>query len=291
MMFVMVVMLIVLIFAWVMITLVDVLLVCHTLKVSLELTMTLALWERAHLHIDVTASHLGLLIGMTHGDEIVFDLCCQGMAEFLVGHLAATELELDAHLVTFREEIFRVDDLDEVIVGINADTEFEFLQLATLLMLVSFLLVLFLDVLVLAVIDNFAHRGFRTGGDFDEVKTALFGHAKGLLSRENAVLLIGDTIHHTHLRCTDALIDTGLVSVAAVVALGATATGAVERRSTTASAGLVAPRGCGTIDRGTGCASSSWCRSSCRRLRRSRIWIRARAEWAAAQIVEWIANG
>lgn len=291
MMFIMVVMLIVLVFAWVMITLVDVLLVGHAFEVSLELTMTLALWERAHLHIDVTTRHLGLLIGMTHGDEIVFDLGSEGMAEFLVGHLAATELELDAHLVTFREEIFRVDDLDEVIVGINADAEFEFLQFATFLVLMSFLLVLFLDVLVLAVIDNFAHWRFGAGGDFDEVETTLFGHAQSLLSRQHTVLLVGDSIHHAHLWRTDALIDTGLVSVAAVVTLGATAAGAVERRAATASAGLVAPWGCGTIYRGTRCASSSGCRSPCRRLRRSRIWIGASAELAGAQIVEWIANG
>lgn len=152
-------------------------------------------------------------------------------------------------------------------------------------MLVSFLLVLFLDVFVLAVIDNFTHWGLSAGCHFHEVKTTLFGHTEGLLRRQHAILLVGDAIHHTDLGRTDALIDPCLVGVTAVVTLGP-ATWAIERRAT-AGARLVTSRS-GAIDgRCTGRASSG---GPCRRLRRGRV-IRASAELSGTQIIEWIANG
>lgn len=286
---VVIIMFIMLVFAWIMVTLVHVFFVRDTFEMDLELALALALRQRAHLHVDVTASHLGLLVGMTHGDQVSLDLSSQGMAEFLVGHLTATELQLDAYLVAFRQEIFRVDDLDQVVMRVNADTEFQLLQLATFLVLVGFLLMLFLDVLVLAVIHDFAYRRLSAGGDFDKVESALFGHAQGLLGGQHAILLIGDAIDNADFWRTDTLIDAGLVGITAVVTLmRATAAGTVEWRATaTGWTGLVSSWGW-TRGRGAGAASS---RCSRRRLGRSWIVVWASAELAGAQVIEWIANG
>jgi hypothetical protein len=213
------------------------------------------------------------------------------MAKLLVGHLTPTELELDTHFVPFSQEVFCMDDLDEIIMRINADAELQLLQLATLLVFVGFFLVLFLNVFVFAVINNFAHRGLSTGRHFYEVQPALLGHAQGLLGRKHAILLVGHAIHHADLGCTDALIDPGLVCITAVVTLGpATTAGPIKGRP--AAAWLVTPswpgRRCRAVDR---CAGGT--RSGCPgcRLRRGRIDVRTGAELAGAQVIEWIANG
>lgn len=111
----------------VMLTLVHVFLIRNPFKVGLEFALALTLRQRAHLHVDVTTGHLRLLVSVAHSDKVGFDLGGQSMAQLLVGHLAATELKLDAHFVTFSQEIFCVDDLDEVIMRINANAEFQLL--------------------------------------------------------------------------------------------------------------------------------------------------------------------
>jgi hypothetical protein len=283
---VMIIMFVMLVLTRVMFAVVNVLLLGDTLEVGLELALALALRQRAHLHVDVTSSHLRLLVGVAHGHKVALDLGCEGVTQFLVSHLAPTELKLDAHFVTFSEEVFRVDDLDQVVMRINADAELELLQLATLLVLVSLLLMLFLDILVLTVIHDFAHGRLGIGSDLDEVKPALLGHAKGLLGGQNAILLVGDAIHHAHLGRTDALIDAGLVRIPAVVALGAAAAGTVKRGAA-ACTGLISPWGGRTVDRCAGRASGRCPRS---RLRRGSI-IGASTELSGTQVIEWIANG
>lgn len=294
MILVVILMFVMLVLTWVMLTLVHVFFIRHTLEVSLELTVTLTFRQRTHLHVDVTTCHLRLLVGMTHGGQIGFDLGRQLVAEFLVCHLTTTELKLNADLVTFGEEVFCMDDLDQVIVRIDADTELQFLQLATLLVLVGLLLVLFLDILVFAVIHDFADRWLCIGCNFDKVKTTFFGHAQRLLSGQHAILLVRDAIDDADFRRTDTLVDSGLVGITAVVTLGSTsptATWAIEGRSAaTTGARLISPRGCWTTDRRAGGGPGSRC--SCRWLRRSGVLIWTTAgEIACAQIIEWIANG
>ncbi len=147
------------------------------------------------------------------------------MAELLMRHLATTELELDAYLVAFREEVFGMRDLDQVVMRVDADAEFHFLHLAALLVLVSLLLVLLLDVLVLAVIDDFADGWVGIRSHFHKIQPPLFGNAEGLRSREDAKLMLPIFFDDTHLRRTDALIDAGLIdktTVRTITATGAT---------------------------------------------------------------------
>lgn len=163
-----IVMLVVLVLARIMPLMVqDVLVLSDAFEVSLELTLTLALWQRTELHVDVTTRHARILINVPHGQQVFLDLLGQQVPKLLMCHLTTAELQLDAHLVPFREEVFSMRDLDEVIMRVDADAEFHFLHLAALLMLVSLLLVLLLDVLVFAVVDDFADGWVGIRGYFD----------------------------------------------------------------------------------------------------------------------------
>lgn len=193
-------------------------------KVRLELALTLALRQRTELHVDVTPGHARILIDVPHGQQVCLDLLSQQVTEFLMRHLTATELQLDAHLVTFREEVFSMRDLDQVIMRVDADAEFHFLHLAALLMFVSLLLVLLLDVFVFAVIDNLAHRRIGVRSHFHQVQPTLLGDAEGLRSREDAKLMLTIFLDHTHLRRTDALIDAGLIHETAIRAIPSSGT-------------------------------------------------------------------
>lgn len=206
-------------------------------EVRLELALALALRQRTELHVDVTTRHARILIHMAHGEKVFLDLLRELMPELLMRHLAATELKLDAHLVAFRQEVFGVRDLDQVVMRVDADAEFHFLHLAALLVLVSLLLVLLLDVLVLPVVDDFAHGWIGVRRHFHKVQPALFGDADGLCRRQDAKLMMPVLLNNTHLRRTNALIDACLIdktTVRAIPATGTITTAAWAERSTTA---------------------------------------------------------
>lgn len=171
--------------------------------------------QRGDLHVDVTPGHLRLLIGVPHLHEIFTNALGQLKTNFLVSHLTALELQLQANLVAVGEELLSMENLDEVIVRINPDTELQLLELAALLSLGSLLLFLFLLVFELAVIDNFANRRIRTGGNFHKVQSAIFRSSNGLSGGHDAHLLSALSVDHAHLGCPDTVVDTGLICKAA----------------------------------------------------------------------------
>ncbi len=138
------------------------------------------------------------------------------MPQLLVSHLATTELKLDAHFVAFREKVLSVRDFDEVVVRVDADPELHLLQLATLLVLVGFLLVLLLNVFEFTVVDDLAYGRFGVRSDLNKIKAALFGDTDGLCSRKDAQLMTAILLHHTHLRRTYAFVDAGLIDKASI---------------------------------------------------------------------------
>lgn len=223
----------------------DVLMFRDAFEVRLELALALTFRQRTELHVDVTARHTRILIHVPHGQQVGLDLFGQQVTQLLMRHLTATELQLDPHLVTFRQEVFRVRDLDQVIMRIDADAEFHFLHLAAFLMLVGLLLVLLLDVLVLAVIDNLAHWRVRVRSHFHQVQPTLFGDANGLRSREDAKLMLTIFLDHTHLRRTDALIDAGLIHETAIRAVPSTGTVATTTGTKRTTGPLVTSRRAG----------------------------------------------
>ena len=243
----------------------DVLVLRDAFEMRLEFAVALALRQRAELHVDVTTGHARLLIEVPHGDKVLFDLLGEQMPKFLMRHLTAAELELDAHLVAFSEEVFGVRDLDQVVMRIDTDAELHLLHLAALLMLVGFLLVLLLNVLVLAVVDDFAHRRIDVWRDFNEVKTALLGDANGLRRGNDAKLMMTILLDDTHLRRTDALIHTGLIHktsigpIATTWAISTTAAGTKRSATTSTCIATCWTRGtCGTW-KSSWRACGTWC--------------------------------
>ncbi len=102
----------------------DVTVISDAFKVCLELTMALTLRQRADLHVDVTSSHLRILVHMPHGQEVFLNAGSEGMPKLLMRHLATTELKLNTHFMTFGKEVFSVDDFDLVVVRIDTNAEF-----------------------------------------------------------------------------------------------------------------------------------------------------------------------
>ncbi len=279
----------------------DVMMLGDTFQVCSELTMALTLRERTDLHVDIATCHARLLINVPHREKITFDLNGKLMPQFLVSHLAATELELDTHFVTFREEVFRVSDLDQVIMRVDADTEFHLLHLATLLMLVSLLLVLLKGVLVFAVIDDLAHRWIGIWRDFDEVKPTFFGDADSLRGGQDTELMLTIFLDDANLRRANALIDASLIHIA-TWPFTTTATALVGTRRATSSCSRSgrtrwSTSACSLIWPWCTGSSSLWPRRSAS-LRRTRLgglvllrwpWWR-RSKIAAIQGLEWVAN-
>lgn len=202
----------------------DVLMLGDAFEVRLELTMTLLARQRTDLHVDVAARHLRLLIALPHGLQVLFDLPGKLMSKLLVSHLTATELKLDAHLVTFGEEVFRVNDLDMIVVRIDSNAELHLLHLAAFLVLVRLFAVLLLDVLVFAVVDDFAHGRVGIRRDLNQIQSAFLGDADGLMRWQDAQLVLAVLFDDTHLRRTNTLIDACLIYKPAVWAIPPTGT-------------------------------------------------------------------
>lgn len=219
------------------------------------------------------------------------------MPKLLVCHLTATELELNAHFVPFGQEVFGMDDFDVVIVGINPDTEFHFLHFATLLVLVSFFLVLLLNVLVFAVVDDLAHRRVCIRRDLHKIQPALFSDTDRLVGRHDTELM-PVLLDHAHFRRTNALIDPSLIDVAPIARTSLTR--AIERRPRRAalpSPLITTSRACSSRRtwplplRANGTRYRVILRSGWTRPCPALIVLRARRKIAAIQLLEWIAYG
>lgn len=282
----------------------DVMMLSDAFEVRLELTMALLPRQRTDLHVDVAARHLRLLIALSHGLQVLFDLPSKLMSELLVSHLTATELKLDAHLVTFGEEVFSVNDLDMIVVRIDSDAELHFLHLAALLVLVRLFAVLLLDVLVFAVVDDFAHGRVGIRCDLDQIQPTLLGNTDGLMRWQNTQLMLSILFNHTHLRRTNALIDACLIHEPAVWAIPPTravlSTWTIKRCTT--SSRSVLSRTWKTSRRTRRSRRPRCLTERPRRTRRCVLWacgtrrsalilLWARREITAVQLLEWIAYG
>ncbi len=279
-------------------------------EMRLELAMTLLPRKRADLHVDVSPCHLGLLVALPHGLEVILDLAGELVAKLLVRHLATAELKLNAHLVTFGEEVLGVGDFDEVVMRIDADAELHLLHLATLLMLMSLLLVLFLDVFEFAVVDDLAHGRIRHRRHLDEIQATLAGDAQGLMRGQDAKLMLPILLDDTDLRRTNAFVDPvefiGMATTVTIPAAGASRP--VSTATTTAEgSGRSATLSWRTVLRRPGRSSTKAITSTatCALGSRSADARRARLRWtllrllrtgwkpselSAVQGLEWIAN-
>ena len=123
-----------------------------------------------------------------------------------MGHLAAAELELHAHLVALVEELLGVAHLRHVIVLGAVHAKLDFLELAARVFLVLFLLGRL--VFEFAEIDDPADRRIGVGGDLDEVEPEFLGLADGVGQLHDTELFAGGRQDHTHFAGADPAIDT-----------------------------------------------------------------------------------
>ena len=96
-----------------------------------------------------------------------------------VGHLTSAETKRYLHAVALGEELSRSIDLGLEIVGIDVRGHTDLLDLHCVLLLLGVFLFSGLLVLVLAVIDDLAHRGLCAGRDLDQVELSFFGQFSG----------------------------------------------------------------------------------------------------------------
>ena len=142
-------------------------------------------------HDHPLAFELGLTFDLGQFAEIGFEFFHEGAAKIDVGHLAATELEVELNFVAFFEEGLGVIELGILIVIVDTHgIDAEFLELCDVRG-VGFLFFLPLAVFPFAVIHQAADRRLLLGGDFDEVEPGLARQAKRFEGRDNADLLVG----------------------------------------------------------------------------------------------------
>jgi len=161
--------------------------------------------ERRKGHADALADELGLHLDMGHRGEVALDALHEGHAQLLVRHLAATELEVNLELVALVQEALGAADLREIVVVVNIDPEFDFLELAGGV----FLLLVLLGqlVAVLAEINNSADWGNGVGGDLDEVEPQALCFPQCIRQLHHAKLLIGGPEDDAHLARPYAAVD------------------------------------------------------------------------------------
>ena len=161
--------------------------------------------KRGQGHANGAAYELRLHIDVAHGGEVGLDALNDFHAEFLVSHFAATELEVDFHLVALVEELLGVADLGVIIVVVDIDAEFDFLDATRGVLLFFFLLGQVIT--ELAKIQKATNGGLRIGSDLNEIKPETTGLAKSLIGAQNTELLVSYSVDDPDLPGTNAFID------------------------------------------------------------------------------------
>jgi hypothetical protein len=170
--------------------------------------------ERGKHHINASTHHFWLGFHSGHGGEIGFHPLHKGVTKFLVSHFTSAKLKLGLHLVAFIEKFLGPADLRHVIVIVDIDPEFDFLEFAGGGFLVFFLLGDF--VTVFTEIDDAADRGNGIGSDFDEVEAFLLSAFDGVGELKDAKLLVGGCHDDAHFSSAYAAIDTGWLLYGAI---------------------------------------------------------------------------
>ena len=140
-------------------------------------------------------------------DEAVDDL----VAKVAVGHLAALEAQAGFDLVAFGEEADGLVLLGDVVVLVDVDREFDFLDDDDLLLFARGAIGLVFLVEVLAVVLDLADGRDGVGRDLDEVEGTFAGHLEGVEGRHDAELF-AVLVDHADFACADTLVgaDKGL---------------------------------------------------------------------------------
>ena len=148
---------------------------------------------------------------MGHSRQVIPHTLNNEQPEILVGHFAATELELDFHLVALVEKVLRMPNLGEVVVGVDIHPELDFLHLADRMFL--FLLLLRQVVAEFPEIHDTANGRLGIRSDLDEIQSESTGSPDRFVQAHDAELFIGCGKNHAHLAGADSFIDTDVLDI------------------------------------------------------------------------------
>lgn len=129
------------------------------------------------------------------------------VSEFAVRHLTAAEAEARLDLVAFIQEAHRLILLRLIVMLVDGDGEFHFLDGDNFLLFACGALALFLFVEISAVVLNAADWRDGIGRDFNQIKAPFAGDFQSLVGRQDAELLTV-LIDDPDLAGADAVIDT-----------------------------------------------------------------------------------
>ncbi len=126
----------------------------------------------------------------------------QHARDFRMLHLTATEADADTHLGAFLGEFAntRDDNIDIMVVGLGAETQF--LDFDLLLRLARFAFPFLFFVKLLAVVHQSTNGRIGIGRNLYEIQLPLCRQCQRFACRQNAELLTG-FVDHPHTRCTN----------------------------------------------------------------------------------------
>src|SRR5262245_13979411 len=131
-------------------------------------------WRQDHDHL--AAFEFWLLLDLCDWTDIVLHAVEQFGAQLLVRHFTAAKAQGDFDLIAVLEEALHRAHFYLVIVVVDHRPELDLLDLDDFLFFAGFRRLLLRLVLVLAVIQNFADRWRRVGGNFNQVETRCLRH-------------------------------------------------------------------------------------------------------------------
>ena len=127
------------------------------------------------------------------------------VAEVAVSHLATLEAETGFDLVAFGEEADSLILFRDVVMLVHVDGELDFLDDDDFLLLASGAIAFVFLVEELAVILDFAHRGYGVWRYFNEIEGTFSRHLEGV-ERSHDAELFAVLVDHADFACTDTLV-------------------------------------------------------------------------------------
>src|SRR5260370_11656466 len=142
-------------------------------------------------HSDIAASDFRLCLHLRHTGEVIAYSLHQLQPKFLMCHFPAPKLELPPNFVASIKEVFAVTDFRQVIVIVDVNAKFNFLQLRAG---GSFVLLVFGNVVAkFPECDDFANWRVCHRRNFDQIETETLSFAQSVRQFHDAELFAGGT--------------------------------------------------------------------------------------------------
>ncbi len=166
-----------------------------------------ALFGRQH-HYHLPAFKARFTFDFGNRFRLGFDPVQNVHAEMLMGHLTTAKSQGNFDFVAFFEKSADGTHLDVIVVIVDARPHLDFFDLDDLLIFARFSLLLLLLVLEFAVVQDFADRRLRIGGDLDKVETRVSRSLQGVKFADDSDVL-SSLVDQSHVAGPDLVVDLG----------------------------------------------------------------------------------